>query len=407
MMHNSPDHDAWIAEARSVSIRAELERRGLWTKRMHNDGGVPCPACGGEDRFAVNEKKGVFQCRGSAGGDAIALAEHLDGGSFLEAVETVTGRPSPSGAKREVTESERAERERVMIQRRAGSERRDERAAQAELEKKQSDTARIDQILKSWREFQTSPAQAYLRARGIVPANSFMADIGFVENEPYWGFENERAERKTLLARLPCMVSIIREVEAGIIGIHRTFLDARKPAKFEPPKHRENKPKRILGASRGGMIRFGFIEPVMATGEGIETTLAWFHLGRDIPGVRLENVGLFAAISLGNLSGACSGTIPHPKLQRPDGKPVPIPNGIPDMGRPGVILPSEVKGVMILGDGDSEPYSTKARLLAAGRRFRAEGREVWFDRAPDGMDWNDCLQRQGDRPHSQEERVAA
>lgn len=396
MIHHNPAHDAWIAEARSISVRSELERRGMWSRKMHNDGGVPCPACGGDDRFAVNEKKNIFYCRGSStSGDAIALAQYFDGVSFLEAVETVAGRPNPAGARREISAEEQAKRDDITRKRRDDAERRNEDNARAVQEKKETDKARIDAILKSWRPFHQSPAQAYLSARKINPDPDFMSDIGFVENEPYYGFESEKAEKKILLARLPCMVSIIRNVANEIIGIHRTFLDLIKPAKFTPPAHKQNKPKRILGASRGGMIRLGFIEPIMATGEGIETTLAWFQLGRKIKGVNMENVGIFASISLGNMSGSCTGTIPHPKLKRPDGSPLPIPNSIPDMDRPGVILPNEVKGLILLGDGDSEQYLTRSRLMAAARRARAQQREVWFDCAPGGMDWNNVLQAQG------------
>lgn len=59
--------------------------------KFKSGGGVercgPCPACGGDDRFSVNTAKGVFNCRGcGVGGDTIALARHVAGISYAEAL---------------------------------------------------------------------------------------------------------------------------------------------------------------------------------------------------------------------------------------------------------------------------------------------------------------------------------
>lgn len=52
----------------------------------------PCPACGGKDRFAINVRKQVFNCRGcgAKGGDAIALVQFVSAASFREAVSALT-----------------------------------------------------------------------------------------------------------------------------------------------------------------------------------------------------------------------------------------------------------------------------------------------------------------------------
>lgn len=48
----------------------------------------PCPRCGGTDRFAVNDRKQVFNCRRcQTGGDVISLVRHVNGCSFGAAVE--------------------------------------------------------------------------------------------------------------------------------------------------------------------------------------------------------------------------------------------------------------------------------------------------------------------------------
>jgi putative DNA primase/helicase len=78
-----------------VRIEAEVARRGIKLNGTKDRSG-PCPLCGGEDRFSINVKKGVWNCRGcGVGGDVIKLVEHLDGVSFLEACEKLAGEPPP------------------------------------------------------------------------------------------------------------------------------------------------------------------------------------------------------------------------------------------------------------------------------------------------------------------------
>jgi phage/plasmid primase-like uncharacterized protein len=69
-----------VIDARGIRLRGRVERTG------------PCPICGGNDRFAVNVKKAIFNCRGcNKGGDVIALVQHLDGVDFREAVAVLAG----------------------------------------------------------------------------------------------------------------------------------------------------------------------------------------------------------------------------------------------------------------------------------------------------------------------------
>src|SRR5277367_4083808 len=76
-----------IERARKTDIRAVAERVGAKLKRISStEWAGPCPACGGVDRFSVNIKKGIFNCRGANGGDTIAMAQHALGLDFVEAV---------------------------------------------------------------------------------------------------------------------------------------------------------------------------------------------------------------------------------------------------------------------------------------------------------------------------------
>src|SRR5436190_10112397 len=93
-------HDM-AAEARSVRIEREIARRGIKLSAGIAERCGPCPVCGGRDRFSINVKKQVWNCRRCpAGGDVIELVRHLDGLSFGEAVRLLTGaaaqKPAPS-----------------------------------------------------------------------------------------------------------------------------------------------------------------------------------------------------------------------------------------------------------------------------------------------------------------------
>ena len=65
--------ESWTARARVVPIEREIDRRGIKLRGAVERVG-PCPKCGGEDRFAINTNKGVWNCRGcGVGGDVIEL----------------------------------------------------------------------------------------------------------------------------------------------------------------------------------------------------------------------------------------------------------------------------------------------------------------------------------------------
>ena len=69
-----------IADERNIRLRGNIERVG------------PCPVCGGDDRFAINIKKQLWNCRGcETGGDVVRLVQFLDGGGFREAVAMLIG----------------------------------------------------------------------------------------------------------------------------------------------------------------------------------------------------------------------------------------------------------------------------------------------------------------------------
>jgi DNA primase len=84
------------ADARSVRIEDEVTRRGIRLQGRGTDRVGPCPVCGGTDRFGVNIKKQMFYCRKcDVGGDVITFVRHVDGCTFKEAVNLLTGGHTP------------------------------------------------------------------------------------------------------------------------------------------------------------------------------------------------------------------------------------------------------------------------------------------------------------------------
>jgi hypothetical protein len=91
--------DEWVRSAKAVPIETEIERRGIKLQRSGAELIGPCPRCGGDDRFAVNIKKQVWNCRGcSQKGSVIDLVMLLDGVDIKIAGATLTGRPPPKKA---------------------------------------------------------------------------------------------------------------------------------------------------------------------------------------------------------------------------------------------------------------------------------------------------------------------
>jgi phage/plasmid primase-like uncharacterized protein len=70
-----------------MNILHVAEALGAQLKRVSGEHVGPCPVCGGTDRFSVNVKKGIWNCRQCAkGGDAIALVRHIQPGvTFADA----------------------------------------------------------------------------------------------------------------------------------------------------------------------------------------------------------------------------------------------------------------------------------------------------------------------------------
>ena len=128
-----------------------------------------------------------------------------------------------------------------------------------------------------------------------------------------------------------------------MVGIHRTFL--RMDGKGKAPV---TKPKMMIGRCGGGAVRLAPAGPELVLSEGIETGLSV---------QQATNKPVWATLSTSGLHS--------------------------------IILPPEVKTVIIAADADEKGEEAAQK---AAKRFLAEGRTVKIARPPKGMDFNDLLQ---------------
>jgi hypothetical protein len=381
--------DSWIDEARSADILGAAKSFGANLKKIAaNEWAGPCPLWGGMDRFSVNTRKGVFNCRGSGiGGSPIDMVMHVTGCSFIEACELITGEPRRDRSSDETSEaSERrlkARRERLADLERRNRE--DEEQAEARRRREEERVAwAVERAIPIW----DTHGEAYLKhARGLNPPRRLIEDIRFVAELDYWGYSDNGSGKFCHLATLPAVVALIRDFAESVIGVSQTYLDPKEPRKWTPPNSVRNKPTKIRGAKKSGMIRLGRVGETLAVAEGWINALSWYAMGYGP-----EDVTLAAAVDLGNLAGRALSTVVHPSLAAVRRRPVHIPNGLkPDPDESGIILPNGVKSVILLGDRDSETFTTVAKMMTAATRFQAKGLEVALSWPLPGKDFNQML----------------
>jgi DNA primase len=176
-----------IARARDVRVEQVIEQRAIRLRGKVDRCGS-CPACGGRDRFSINIRKQVFNCRGCGqGGDVISLVQFLDGSDFPNAVATLAG-GEPVKPRREPRQPN--------IRTKQDSEVED-------YEREQRDKAR--RLYRASRPATGTVVEAYLRSRGITLAPSTLRFLP--------PFKSERHPAMLVPYGLP------QEHEPGIIEI--------------------------------------------------------------------------------------------------------------------------------------------------------------------------------------------
>jgi CHC2 zinc finger len=364
----SDDHR--IADAKSRDMDQVIEMLGIATlKRFGAERIGPCPQCGGDDRFGVNVRKRMFQCRRCGGkGDAIGLVQFVLGYDFPKALEWLCG------PRQELTAEERRARAARDAENTA-------RKAKEEAAFRAKAVAQARDIWQAGQRAEDGPVRDYLACRGITrdllprlpTCLRFNPDLAYmVQGQGGDWIEAHRG---------PAMLAAIQGQDDRFSAVHRTWFDVGAPQGKVSIRHPVSgeglSRKKSWGSKKGGTIRLiKGTEPVLVMGEGIETTLT-----AAISGI-WPRAHYWAGVDLGNMAG-----------RRETGKGLKFA-GIPDLEDDEAFVPPPwVRLLVYVMDGDSDPKLTRAQLEAGLRRamMLVPGLRGQIARCPVGKDLNDLL----------------
>ncbi len=240
--------------------------------------------------FWVNVRKNVWNCRASgAAGDAIALAQHIDGTEFLAAVETVTGEPPPRGASLLTEAEKRAIDERAAKAHAADEAKRQEQEA-ASFRFRERERRAAFELWTGARSLRGTLGEAYLSRRGLTAPPE--ARLRFHEKVAYWDRPREQGGR--VIHEGPALLGAIGGPDGRFRGVQRTWIDLERPTGkafiVNPDTGEILSSKKARGSIKGGtiLLRSGgrqcrvprrSARPLAAVSrEGIETVLSVYCL---------------------------------------------------------------------------------------------------------------------------------
>jgi Family of unknown function (DUF5906)/CHC2 zinc finger len=331
------------------------------------------------------------------GGDVIKLVALYHGldprADFLAVVDLLGGVTEPSPERAAELDKERKLR----------AEQREKEAG----EYREKERRRAFEIWHAAQAWPGTPVEQYLReARGLAVqpplaprALRYAPVVAYFDGEETNG-SGRKAPR--VIHRGPAMLAPIVDAAGVFRGVHVTWLDLAHPkgkALIRDPETGEPlKSKKSYGSVAGNYIPL--IEaPALApdapadltgnAGEGIETVLSvWAALtlaGRD-----LSRAWFRSTISLGNLSGRSAESVRHPTEKDAGGKrALRVPGPLPDLDAKAFPVPVGTARVVLLGDGDSDPFRTRCALHCGSKRLEAAGVAALVAMAPAGEDFND------------------
>lgn len=373
--------DRLVDLARDTPIAEVAEQLHLSLKKAGGDLKGPCPACGGDDRFAITPAKNVYVCRHCGGGDGIGLVQKALSCDFVSAVEFITGQdarapiidPAELDRRKQAARAKAAERERI-----AGHKR---------------EKARRDgyEIWKKGRPPAGTLVEDYLRLRGIeapiIAKVLASRQVRFLPHTAYWG---DVGDGNKELFSGPAMVCAVLRADGSFGAAHRTWIDLNKPKGRPVVLDKEGDPlsmKLGRGAKQGAAIRLlhqdrNTLPSVMVVGEGIETTLSAAARAETIWGE--GQVAAWCAVDRGNMAGRI---LSRERQDQPGDDPLCW------------VCPSQVRHLIYLGDDGPEHKITRnclTRGLLRHKRRHAAYRldlKTQISWAGDGKDFNDLVVR--------------
>jgi putative DNA primase/helicase len=208
---------------------------------------VPCPKCGGRDRFRFDDKegRGTWICNQCGAGDGVKLVMLVKGCDFrtaAEAIEQVIGTAVGNPAQPSSGDDARAEAARTQ--------------------------KRIAELVGSSRRVaEGDPVDLYLRSR--VPGLKFVpAALRLLAEAEHWGLARVRTVH-------PAMLGIVSDAHGDRIAIHRTYLTADGHKADVDPVRMALGPLPDVCA-----IRLAKFTTILGVAEGIETALSAMALHR-------------------------------------------------------------------------------------------------------------------------------
>lgn len=389
----SPELTALRDEAMAAFTCEAWAIQKRWQLSRGHDRAGPCPVCGGKDRFSIQTRDNIYNCRKCAisGSGVIKLVMDTEKVEFVTACEIITGRKVSDP----VDEQRAAELRRQLDER--------ERQARADADAYRERARR--EAYETWKgrvRFSDDSAgllHDYLALRAVdlrAVGADFDKVIGFAPNLPWTEpFESESGSKGWRTLHIgPAMLCCITRPDDHFAGVHITWLDLAQPkGKLILPVDDKGKPrpsKKVRGTKKGGAIRLftpgvsdgsGQSQPQarrIVMGEGVETT------GTPLCHAFERETAYWAGVDLGNMGG---------KALKIDSRTI---HDQPDMDDRECFLPPDWCGELVyLGEGDDAEVRSEekcARGLKRARRLRSDASSlniIYVPAGEPGKDMND------------------
>jgi hypothetical protein len=378
-----------ISEATLADLKARNpcdQVAGKWVKlRKHGKKLIgPCPICS-ENRTSRKATKfecdaDGFVCAGcNQGGDVIKLVQLVEQIDFPAAIAWLGGAQDIDSVTAAAREQERAAAR--------------AKADQGNKQIRERERGKVYAIWLRGAEAPGSPVEDYLRLRGLqLPPG---CRLRCIPDMPYYASGSIDAP---VVHRGPAMLAPIVDAEGKFRALHTTWLDLSRPngkALIKDPETADELPaKKVRGSKAGNAIRLVDVSAPaqLYLGEGIETVLSvWLALHQD--GRDLTHCAFWPGVDLGNIGGRAVETVPHPTAKTAGGRVQRVPGPSPDITAPAIVIPDSVTELVLLGDSDSDRFTTHCALNRAAVRYRRSDRLVTVMWADDGCDFNDELRK--------------
>lgn len=134
-----------------------------------------------------------------------------------------------------------------------------------------------------------TPVETYLRDRGITALHG----TGNLRFHPHCYY---RPDEHSPTESWPAMIAAVTDLDGGLTGAHRTWLDRSGFSEATLGKAPIDTPRRAMGDLLGNAVRFGVAGEVMAAGEGIETMLSLRQVLPSMPMAAALSAAHLAAI---------------------------------------------------------------------------------------------------------------